>query len=81
MHRREGVEYTCATHMSHSRLLVFAVALSLCAAGLFAAPAPQRKNAPHPTPVVAPSSPVLLDVMQQELGRAMQSLAKQDPAP
>jgi TldD protein len=67
--------------MSHSRLLVFAVALSLCAAGLFAAPAPQRKNAPHPTPVVAPASPVLLDVMQQELGRAMQSLAKQDPAP
>lgn len=66
--------------MSHSRLLVFVVVLSLCVAAVAAAP--QRKNAdrPHPTPVVAPA-PVLLDVMQQELGRAMQSLGKQDPPP
>ena len=66
--------------MSHSRLPAFAVALSLCAVAVSAAP--QKKNAdrPRPTPVVSPA-PVLLEVMQQELGRAMQSLAKQDPPP
>lgn len=68
--------------MSHSRLVVLLLAVSLGAAGVSAAP-PQRHRADRAqaAPVVKPASPVLLDVMQQELGRAMQSLAQQDPPP
>ena len=69
--------------MSHSRLSALLLMVSLGAAGVSAAAPPQRNRADRPqaTPVIASASPVLLDVMHQELGRAMQSLAHQDPPP
>lgn len=64
--------------MSHSRLFVPLLVVSL-AAGVSAAS--QRKvERTHVAPAVA-ATPVLLDMMQQELGRAMQSLGQQDPPP
>src|SRR5512146_2599370 len=80
MHRWGLPGYTCATQMSHSRLTTLLLVVSM-AAGVSAA-APQRNRAERPQVVPAvTSSPVLLEVMQQELGRAMQSLAHQDPPP
>jgi len=67
--------------MSHSRSAVLLLAISVCAAGLWAAPQRGRADRTRVAPAAAPASPVLIDVMQQELGRAMQSLAHQDPPP